>query len=71
MTSKRESLETSITFCLSALSIVGFVFDADQYFGGSISRDRKEPLQVYLVFPCPMMLDARKNLEEISHGQHC
>jgi hypothetical protein len=51
MTSKRESLETSITFCLSDLSIVGFVFDADQYFGGSISRDRKEPLQVDLVCP--------------------
>jgi hypothetical protein len=24
-----------------------------------------------LFAPCPMMLDARKNLEEISHGQHC
>jgi hypothetical protein len=30
MTSKRGSLETSITFGLSDLSIVGFVFDADQ-----------------------------------------
>jgi hypothetical protein len=55
MTSKRGSLETSITFCLSDLSIVGFVFDADQYFGGSISRDRKEPLQVDLV--CPLSND--------------
>jgi hypothetical protein len=39
-------------------------------FGGSISRVREEPLQVDLVCPSSM-LDARKNLEEISHGQHC
>ena len=24
-----------------------------------------------LFAPCPMMLDARKNLEEINHGQRC
>ena len=46
-----RKLENIDYFSLSDPSIVGFVFDADQYFGSSISRDRKEPLQVDLVCP--------------------
>jgi hypothetical protein len=31
----------------------------------------RNPYRLTLFAPCPMMLDARKNLEEIRHGQHC
>src|ERR1017187_708011 len=65
MTSKRGSLETSITFVCRTSRLLDLSLMQINILAALFRAIGRNLYRLTLFAPCPMMLDARKNLEEI------